>query len=319
MAGSCKAFIATKRRCIHICRYTFFLIRCAGLPRLLRQPRQRLFKLHAVPDGRGVGAGAADALQREVHRQPDGLLQRPPLHHAAQHRGGENVAGAVETGVNFLIKIGKIPPCAAVVGHGAQVLVVKADAGEHHAGSEGRQLSQQLPHKGFVGIFPIGRVRQQAGLRQIGHQHVRPPADFFHILRKIRRKGLVEPPVVGHGRIHHDEGVLRAQQVEHPAHGLRLSGRGQIAAADGVQLHLLAFPVAGNGQQLVRQVAAGEVGKNGVGAQHRRGDHGALHPHHRQHRQRHRQGAPAEAGDVLYACHSFHGQPLAFLRQSPIA
>ena len=127
-----------------------------------------------------------------------------------------------------------------------------------------------------------------------------------HIPGKIRPEAGIQPAAVGHGRVHEQQGIRPRQQVEKPADLLRLQRGGQITGADGVQGHVLAFPVAGDGQQLVRQVPADEAGEHGVGAEHRRGHNGTFHRHGGNHRQRHRQGAAPQAGDVLDTGNAFH-------------
>ena len=277
-------------------------------PRCVTQQGQRLFKLHTVPVRLRVAGGDVDAGQREAYRQRGGLLQRKPPHHAAYHRGGEDVAGAVEGAALPPVKAGEVCVGAAVVAHGAQLVRRKGHAGEHHAlCAQRRHAPQQFPDEGLVHLLAVGCTGEETRLRQVGDGHIGLRHHLRHDRGEVRPEAGVELSVIGHCGIYEDHGVGGSYGVEEIQHLLHLPGGGDIAGVQRVEVDVLGAPVGGDSRQLVGQVAADEAGEGGVGAENRRGYDGALHAQRGDHRQRHGQGAAPQTGDILNGCDTFHG------------
>jgi len=134
------------------------------------------------------------------------------------------------------------------IGQHAQFVRAIGDASQHHVtGPQLRQLPQDIPQSGQVVVLPVGGPRQQACLCEIGRHHVRLRRQAGHVAGKILVKARVERSPVSHGRVHEAQGIRPRQHLQRLADILHLSGGGQIAGVDGVQPHLLALPVSGDG------------------------------------------------------------------------
>lgn len=202
----------------------------------------------------------------------------------------------------------------AVVGREADGVFFQRYAGQYHLFRPQRSYAlQQIADIRLVIVLPIGQARHQAGLGDVGHGDLGLSHHLGHQGGELRPEAGVEPAVVRHGGIHEHQRVLFPQQLQQLQHHGHLPVRGQIAGIQSIEMDALCHPVAGAGQQLIRQIHAAEVRKAGVGAQHGGGQYGALHPHGGDHRQRHRLGAAAQTGYVLNTGDAFHGKKSSFL------
>ena len=208
----------------------------------------------------------------------------------------------MEAGGQVVGKVAAVYAGLLVVVHDAQLARLKADAGEGHVpGSQGSQSLEHLFDIVLVLFGAVGQAGEQAGFGEVGQDQVGLGAHSGHLGGEVGAEGGVELTVVRHHRVHHNEAAFPAKGVEEGAHVVDLLGGGQIAGVDGVKAQFTLLPVGGNGGDLVGEILAGKAGEHGVGGQHRRGKNGALHPHGRNDRQGHRQGALAHTGDVLNA------------------
>ena len=89
----------------------------------------------------------------------------------------------------------------------------------------------------------------------------------------------------------------------------------QVSYLHSVKGDPLAFPVGGDGGNILGQRMAVGVGEACVGGQHPGGQHAAPAAHGREHRQGHRQGAAPHAGQILNGQNLFHYSWFRFLLQ----
>jgi hypothetical protein len=82
--------------------------------------------------------------------------------------------------------------------------------------------------------------------------------------------------------------------------------RAEIAGINRVEGDTFPLPVVRDGLQLIGQIPAGKPFEQGMRAEHRGRQDDRFNPHGGQNRQRHRQRAFAEAGDVLNCEYSLH-------------
>ena len=195
----------------------------------------------------------------------------------------------------------------AVVGHEADGVLFQRNAGQHHLfRAQRRHAPQQSLYVRLVIVLPVGQAGHQAGLGDVGHGDLRLGHHLRHQCRELRAETGVQLAVVGHGGVDEQQRTLLPQQLQQLQHHRYLPVRGQIASIQRVEPHALRLPVAGHRQQLIRQIQTVEIRKAGVRAEYGGGQYGALHPHGGDHRQRHRLGAAAQTGHVLYAGNTFH-------------
>ena len=145
----------------------------------------------------------------------------------------------------------------------------------------------------------IGDIEEVAGFGQVGNDDVRFAAELGHLLDKFRRETGVQRTVVCHGWVDQNQIFRCLELVKELGDDLQLPEGAQVAGVDGIHRHALCLPVGGDGEDLIGQIAEGEAIKCCVGGQHRRGDNCCLYAAGGDDRQSHRQGAFADAGDVL--------------------
>ena len=113
--------------------------------------------------------------------------------------------------------------------------------------------------------------------------------------------------MVSQHRVHHHLGILPRQPL-HRLHGLvDLGGAGHVSGVNAVKAQAQLLPVAQGAVHLPGEVGALDGAKAaGMGGEHRPRQGTALHAHHRQHRENHRQGTPPIAGQIVYGRYLSH-------------
>ena len=172
--------------------------------------------------------------------------------------------------------------------------------------TNGGKSQQHFPHIVFRIGFLIGKTGQKAGFCDIGISNICNSTEIRVFLCIMLIESGIQFSVISHCRIDKDERVIVPEVFNDTDHGVYFLFSAKISGINCVECDPFLFPMISNRFQLIRQVFAREPFKKGVRAEDSRRQYRRFDPHRRQKRQSNRQGAFAEAGNVLDSQYSFH-------------
>ena len=169
--------------------------------------------------------------------------------------------------------------------------------------AERRKFLEELPDFRFA-LQPLA-VRgsgQQAGLREVRENIIRPAAERRHLLDKREIKAGVERTVVRHRGVNNSETAGREERIHNLLHNRNLSPASEIARINRIKGNVLFLPLCGNFRHILGQIPEGKAVEicAGVIGEHRRGENTGLHAAGRDDGQGHGERALSHTGNVLY-------------------
>ena len=179
-----------------------------------------------------------DGVSGEVDRNGQRLRNRRTTHQRTGQNACENIARAVHP-FRGVFPVGFVELSRFAVIGGSAVTVTLADTGDdRRAASQFGQLFQIAVDLLHVTRFRIRHIQKQRNFCQIRCNHVCFCAKLSHFPGKVRRESGIHFSAVSHDRIHHDGGVLFAEQIEKVCNDLHLLSGTQIAGIDSVKVQI---------------------------------------------------------------------------------
>ena len=248
-----------------------FRVRFTGRKAAVCQQGEKIFKADALllrnaqPDG-GADAGAHKG-SCLFHRFPE----RHAVYRVRRDDGGEDIPGAVPGMARGMGPVDLRGQPVRPLGDEVDVILIFPKPRDHHLiRPHGVKLSgEQAELVPLPAAFPVGGVRQQAGLRDVRRDDGRAGQEEFQSFAVLRRDRPIGLSVISHHRVQ-DEGHVRPAG-EKFLHDPDLFGASQKAAVNPVKPKAQLLPFRQIIPQVRRTVVhemdrkSGVVGKKGGG------------------------------------------------------